>query len=186
MNWLIRIPDLLKGGAAVATIIPVVIGALFWVYRHGFKRGRDQVSHELLRKRFELLYAPMLALFLTRHVTSAKAVMAAYLRSRVRNALSQAKRGRLVSATKALFDRQETKQTAEIEFGGTFPLDQIHRILSGHESYADEQLLEWIARADRSRYEDSEEYGLTDAEYGLFQHIAATHSRLSKRLFPDD
>lgn len=186
MNWLTNVPDAIKIGAALTTIVTALVGAFIWVYRRGLKRGRDALSNELLRKRFELLYAPMFSLFLTRHVTSAKAVLAAYSKQRLKNAFAEASRGHFVRAIKALVDRKETKETAEVEFGGPFPLDQIHAILSGHESYADEQLLDWITRADRSRYEESDEDGLTDSEYGLFRHIAATHSRLNRRLFPND
>jgi hypothetical protein len=42
-------------------------------------------------------------------------------------------------------------------------------------------LLDLIARADRSQYEEPGSSLLTDAEVALFEHIDAQHRRFSRR-----
>ena len=84
---------------------------------------------------------------------------------------------------RALFDRQ-TLASAEVEFGGEFPLMEIVELTRLHAEHADTALLTLVRRADRSRYEDRGSDFLTDAEFALFQHINAEHDRLSCKVAP--
>lgn len=132
--------------------------------------------------RFERIYAPMLSLFLTRHITTSSSIMAPYLGQRLRNARDLFAKHRYIRALKAVFDKQTTEPTAEIEYGGSFPLAHIHKIVKGNEMYCDEKLLNLIARADRSRYEDMPgDSDVTLDELALFQHIAKQHHALTKK-----
>ena len=132
--------------------------------------------------RFERIYAPMYSLFLTRHITTSSSIMAPYLGQRLRKARDLFAKRRYLRALMAVFDKQKTEPVAEIEYGGSFPLGQIHRIVKGSEMYCDENLLHLIARADRSRYEDMAGDGdVTSDELALFQHIAKQHHTLSKK-----
>ena len=94
------------------------------------------------------------------------------------------------AAVRAIGDRRETKEEAEVEFGPGFPLDEIKRILSGNEAYADETLLQLVGRADLSRYERQLDErgeprdGLTDEELELFRHIVEMRSRLAATISP--
>jgi hypothetical protein len=69
-----------------------------------------------------------------------------------------------------------------VEYGGSFPLAQIQKIIKGHEMYCDETLLNLIALADRSRYEDMPAGAdVTSAELALYEHIVKRHRALSKK-----
>lgn len=124
----------------------------------------------------------MYGLFLTRHITTSSSIGSPYLRQRLHNSRELFGRGRYVPALKAIFDKQESEPAGEVEYGGSFPLDQMQRIIKGHEMYCDETLLNLIARADRSRYEDvaggSE---VTSAELALYEHIVKRHRALGKK-----
>jgi hypothetical protein len=87
----------------------------------------------------------------------------------------------LKRAFRALFDRQ-VSTSAQVEFGGEFPLSEIMELMLKNMEHADEELLQLIRRADRSGYEDWDRELMTDAELALFNHINAQHDRLSRRL----
>jgi hypothetical protein len=171
----------------VTTVLKLVEGAWSEFNRKKSAKAAERaLANERQRHRFERIYSPMSALFITTHITSANATLAPFLRQRLEHAWSAAKHGRLKAAVRAISDRRETRETAEVEFGPGFPLDEIKRILSGNEAYADEDLLELVRLADRSRYEvqlsNRHQCSLTDEELGLFRHIARTRSRLAARL----
>jgi hypothetical protein len=84
----------------------------------------------------------------------------------------------LKRAWRALFDRQ-VSSSAEIEFGGDFPLSDIVRTVRDNSQHASVELIRLVNRADRSRYEEPDSSLLTDAEYALFSYIDAQHRRLS-------
>jgi hypothetical protein len=71
--------------------------------------------------------------------------------------------------------------SAEIEYGGGFPLTEITKLACRHPEHADNELLNLINGADRSRYEEAGSDLLTEAEYALFEYIETAHSRLSRR-----
>lgn len=81
-------------------------------------------------------------------------------------------------AFRALRDRQ-VSTSAEVEYGGEFPMAEIHAIVTANPAAAGPTLLNLVRRADRSRHEDPPSHGLLTEEYALFQHIHAQHSQLS-------
>jgi hypothetical protein len=140
----------------------------------------------IVRDRLKLfrLYRPLAALFLTRHVTASSRGAPA-LRQRIENAWSElgAYRKRktgLKRAWCALFER-DGPTTAEIEFGGAFPLDEIRRIACRFPQHASQELLNLVRWADRSEHEESGSQWLTGAEFELFEYIMSEHERLSRR-----
>jgi hypothetical protein len=151
--------------------------------------ARQKASIERSRQKLMCLYRPLASLFFTRHVTIVSACGAPRLRHRVANAWLElgAYRHRMVGvkrALRALFDRQ-TLTSAEVEFGGEFPLMEIVELTRLHAEHADTALLTLVRRANRSRYEDRGSDFLTDAEFALFQHINAEHDRLSCKVAPE-
>jgi hypothetical protein len=76
----------------------------------------------------------------------------------------------LKRAWRALFDRQ-TCSSADVEFGGDFPLSQITEIVKKEAAHTDAELFRLVSRADRSLYEEPDRALLTDNESSLFQHI---------------
>jgi hypothetical protein len=144
---------------------------------------RRSLAHD--RERLLNLYRPLEALFLTRHVTVCTGMASPYLRHRLETARAElgAYRRRSVglkNAWRALFDRQ-ISSSAEVEFGGDFPLSQIIDLVRREAVHADADLFRLVNRADRSRYEEPDRALMTDEEFALFEHIDAEHRRLSTR-----
>jgi branched-subunit amino acid transport protein len=145
-----------------------------------------QVAAERDHKRLTKLYRPFVSLFLTRHVTTSSSTGAPYLRHRIGNAwheLSSYRRMRVgvVRAFHALFDKR-ISSSSEVEFGGDFPLKEILKLTREHSEHADDDLLDLVRRADRSRYEDGDSARLTEEEVALFGHIWEQHKRLTKKV----
>jgi hypothetical protein len=138
------------------------------------------------RLRLEQIYAPIAVLFVRRHVTACTGVSAPRLKHRLSNAWTELFRYRRAfvgvrRALRAIGDRQEST-SAEVEYGGDFPMKEIHARVVANPALAGPVLLNMVRRADRSRYEDGPGSGLlTDEEYALFEHIHAEHHRLAKR-----
>lgn len=147
----------------------------------------EKERHAASRRRRKLiqLYRPLYALFITRHITSSTSCSAPGVHDRIENArdLLHAYRFRRKAWKKpflALWDTQ-CSTTAEIEYGGCFPLDEILRLAQRHPAHADKDLLDHIAAARRSRFEDPPTGDLTEAEYRLFLYIERMHNRLAHR-----
>lgn len=152
-----------------------------YAYSSGFSEAKAEFSASLLRKRYERLYAPMAALFITHHVTTARVVLAPHMKQRIGRAMKALESRNILRALRALADKQQTKERAEIEYGGGFPMSQISSILKGNEALADRDLLDLVRKANRSRYEsDEDENELTDEELALFHHIVTTEAELNK------
>ena len=148
--------------------------------RHEEKRTRDA-------RRFEGIYSPLYNLFLTRHVTTF-ASAAPRLRHRLSNAanaLHNIKRRGAAAAVRAairtLFERPIT--SAEVEYGGVFPLCQIQKIVRAHGQLADDRLLLLLARADRAQYEEATGGGgdMTSVDLELFNYVCDQHTRLNRK-----
>ena len=139
------------------------------------------------RLRLEQIYAPIAVLFVRRHVTACTGVLAPRLKHRLSNAWTELFRYRRAfvgvrRALRAIGDRQEST-SAEVEYGGDFPMKEIHARVMANPALAGPALINLVRRADRSRYEDCRCSGLlTDEEYVLFEHIHAEHQRLARRL----
>ncbi|WP_316395221.1 hypothetical protein [Bradyrhizobium sp. 33ap4] len=173
--------------AMPAALVPVLVlticNVLGWCVTHLVERqmkARDRDRERLLH-----LYRPLISLFLTRHITVSTGAASPYLRHRMENAwdalTSSGRRWRRVKrAWRALFDKQ-ISSSAEVEYGGDFPLDKIIALVRANLRYAEPELQDLISHADRSRYEEYDRAAITDAEYALFDHINRMHRRLSTR-----
>lgn len=170
-----------------ATVTAIV--STFWLaYKAGYKKAKKELQNDFHKMRYEEIYSPMLAMFLTRHVTTSQGIAAGYFRIRLRFFWRYLKKGEIKESITSLWNKRKTKVGAEIEYGGAFPFKEIKNIISGKEKYADNKLLNLIRTVDRSYYEDvSEDHGkyddnmLTDDEYELFTHIADEHYKLKKK-----
>lgn len=132
------------------------------------------------------LYRPLNALFLTRHITVSTGSASPHLRHRLENAWeelgSYGRRSRRIKrAWRALFDKQRSS-SAEVEYGGGFPLAKIIDLVRTNVRYAKPELQDLVNHADRSQYEEFDRALMTDAEYALFEHIDREHRRLSTRV----
>ncbi len=180
------VPESLRSAVPVALTAAAVLLVCNFVGASAsrlFERRRQTLAHD--RKRLLKLYRPLVALFLTRHVTVCTSRGAPYLRLRLQNARRelgsyQRRSVGLKRAWRALFD-QQISSSAEVEFGGDFPLSQIVELVKKEAEHADTELLSYVRRADRSRYEDASCPSMTDEEFELFEHISNEHDRLRAR-----
>ncbi len=150
-----------------------------WMARRDAIRRREQ-------RALTRIYQPIYVLFLTRHVTGVSSVGARRLSDRLANAREalgsfRSRKAGVKAAFKAIFDKKE-HTSAEIEFGGDFPLARIIEIVRANSSVADLRLMKLVRWADRSIYEDEHGGGLmTDAELELLNYVNSRMANLSKR-----
>jgi hypothetical protein len=154
------------------------------ILTHHLENHRRSLAHDRLR--FRTLYRPLTVLLLTRHVTVFTSARYPYLRDRVEHAWAELRHYRRRSvgvkrAWRAVFNRQ-ISSSAEVEFGGDFPLRQIIDLVRNHACHADAKLLRLVSRAHRSRYEEVGGSSMTDEELALYEHIDAEESRLCARV----
>lgn len=180
------VPDTYRALAPLAAFafgmltIARAIGLILSLRNAGFVRRR-----ELARLRLANVYGPLMVLFADRHLYSATVILAPRLRHRVKNAwealISRRRlKAKLKGAWRAIRDRMEST-SAEMEFGGSFPLDEIKEIAFAGQEHADGDLLNLIRRADRSRYEELPSDGaVTKAEFALAEHIFREHESLER------
>jgi len=145
---------------------------------------RRRVAAQRDRPKLLQLYRPLVSLFLTRHIT-ATSRMSPPFSYRVQDAWTELTAHRrwnikLKRALRKLFQR-EISTSAEIEYGGDFPLTQILALTRCCQQHVDTRLLNLVRWADRSRYENFGA-GLTDEELALFEYIHSEHERLSRKL----
>lgn len=113
-----------------------------------------------------------------------------YLRQRAQRAWRSVRNREVKRALQALWNKGESKPSAEIEFGGGFPLQEIKQILAGKEYLADSELIWAVTRADRGRYErwDSGSHPsagtMTGEDLALFEHIVEQYEELGRRFAP--
>jgi hypothetical protein len=136
--------------------------------------------------RLDHLYRPLVTLFLTTHVTVCTGVGAPRFSQRLENSWEELGAYRrpwvgVKRAFRALFERH-ISTSAEVEFGGAFPLSEIVDLMRKRAVQADTELLELARRADRAQYEEPDRGLITDEELSLFEHIHAEHSRLSAKV----
>lgn len=164
-------------------VVLTVFGGLAQISAHLQSRRQAQGVED--RERLQSVYAPLVALFIRRHVTACTGVGAPRFRHRFANARGELFRYRRLRvgmrrAIKALGDRQSST-SAEVEYGGEFPLSEIHSLVAAKPAIAGPELLNLVRRADRSQYEDGPRSGLlTDEEFALFEHVHREHDRLTR------
>jgi len=168
--------------SAIAAALTLIGGAYAFGRNAGYKQAKRDLTNERDAKRFTEIYAPLMGLFTTCHITTVTGRGAPYLRQRIRNAWRLLRTMKLAQAMLALFDRQDLGVSGEVEYGGSFPLSSITQHLQGREQFADQLLIGLVARANRAQYEDQpNDSELTSADLSLFEHICEQHEVLSRR-----
>ncbi|QUS38083.1 hypothetical protein RPMA_03850 [Tardiphaga alba] len=185
--FLLGLPEVMRPSVPVALLLVTTLticNLLSLWFAHVAERQRRSRAGDL--DRLVHLYRPLKALFLTRHPTVCTGIGSPYLRQRIENAWAAlGAYGRLSRrvkrALRALFDKQRSS-SAEIEYGGSFPMSEIIKIVRAKVRYANPELHDLVNQADRSRYEEYDNILMTDAEYALLEHIDREHRSLSKRV----
>ena len=185
--FLLALPETARQNFPVALFVVATLticNLLSLWFAHVAERRQQSLARD--RERLLRLYRPLAALFLTRHITVCTGTGSPYLRHRVENAWealgAYGRRSRRIKrAFYALFDKQRSS-SAEVEYGGGFPLAEITKLVSTKVRYAEPKLQDLINRAGRSQYEEYGNSLMTDAEYALFEHIDGEHRRLSARV----
>ena len=148
--------QILDWASKIAPIIVVagaLIGTHIWAYRLGRNKAEKEVRKEALLNRYKLIYAPLNALLLGKHITISRAVLYPRVSQRVKRAWSDIKKLNFKTGFHKLIDKYSTKPGAEVEFGGPFPLPEMRKIIKDHAEWADKKLLIILQQADRSRYD---------------------------------
>lgn len=173
--------------------IITIISTLIATHRYAYKRGQKNADNDFKRlarqNRYKLIYAPLRKLLLDKHVTSAIWVQFPRFSQRMKRATKDLKRLKFKSAYIKLKDKNGGKPSAEVEFGGDFPLEEIRKIVEENIQWADSKLIGLVQRADRAQYEQHNgDYApyynqlMTDEEFELFNHVFDNFSALNKIL----
>lgn len=180
---------------SVITIISTLVTTHVWAYRAGRKKADNDFKRVSRENKYKLVYAPMRKLLIEKHLTTAIFVKYPFFRQRLKRATPYFKKLKLKKGFEILRDKNGGKPSAEIEFGGKFPLDSIKEILNQNIAWADSKLINLIQHADRSRYEghydpseNNRRYSneLTNDEFELADYIFETFNKLNKKLITDD
>jgi hypothetical protein len=139
------------------------------------------------------LYAPLYAELMNIHVVTATSVLAPKFRDRWENAVDKLRtiksrslsirrrRAVLKAAWTALFDRQETEERGEVEYGGAFPIDEIDRLVRDNPLNCDDTLLTLVRRAISTRIENGvSPHDVTPDDVRLYRHIFQQRDRLKR------
>ena len=132
------------------------------------------------------LYAPMHVELMKIHLMTVNSRLAPRFRARWENALDKLrtiKRRRIAlnAACKALFDTRETEERGEVEYGGTFPIDRIERLVHDHPLHCDDKLLMLLRQAISTRIQDAAApHDVTADDVRLFRHIFRQRDRLKR------
>ncbi|MGV6873880.1 hypothetical protein ACUSIJ_14480 [Pseudochelatococcus sp. B33] len=170
--------------AAFSFSILTLASALIWVASS--RQAKRTREHARDAERFTKIYRPLYALFLTHHIAIHRVMGCPKLSQRIARAWSEFRhyrywKARFRHGLAALSDRK-ISYSAEVEFGGSFPLAEINRVVNENLSIADSELLELLRRANRSTYEyDGNADALTGEERELFTHVVGQHEFLRKR-----
>ena len=168
--------------AAIAAALTISGGAYALGRNNGYRQAMHDLNNERESKRFAEIYAPLIGLLTTCHITTSCARVAPYLRQRLWNAIKLLKEIKIAPAIRALLDKQDLGTSGEVEYGGSFPLSAITRHIKGREHFADKRLIMLVAHANRAQFEDQPEgSNLTKADLALFDHISRQHEILAGR-----
>lgn len=170
---------------SVVAGVVTICGVAGTSYGIGFSKGasktRIKLNNDRRKARFEKIYAPAFALFLTRHITTASGALTPHFRQRFREAAKALKQGRFLFACRALVDKQYLEELGEVEYGKPFPLSEITALVNNHSRFADSRLGLLVEKANRAKYEEpNPDRLLTNAELKLFYHVVHEYQLLSR------
>jgi hypothetical protein len=157
-------------------------------YGLGRRAGRTEalksIRAERHRQRLERLYAPLRALLIDVHLTTATLIKYPSVGARLRHAWRMRKLQGVRQAMRALADKGSSS-SHEVEYGGDFPLQEIADIVKANAEVADPELMQLVQRARRARYEDppaSNASDVTDEEMALAYHVLQQFARLEREV----
>ncbi len=140
------------------------------------------------QERFTKVYAPLRKLLLGLYTTSSSSVRYPYFRMRLKRAFPHLKHGALGLFMNTISDKGISESRPEVEFG-SYPLDEIEKIVKDNLAYCDSKLVDHLQSALRSRLErgshcyhgePDDEDELDWAEEALLDHIFREYDRLAR------
>ena len=163
-----------------------IYGGYRWSFNKGYRAAKDKILENHYRQQYRKIYAPLRSLFLDIQITSSSSMRFPYLSQRLKRAFRLARLGKFKKSTAAIVDRGISAPSAEIEFGGGFPLGQIKKTLISHPSLANPEIMDLYQLVDRAQYESqmrgrSYERELLPEEFELFLHTVRRYEQLIKR-----
>jgi len=178
------LPEIAKVAGASITALAVLVGVFRWTYNKGVKDGQRKVMYARDREALEKLYAPLVALLIGVHVSSATSVMYSTIDRRFKHAVEIFReRTYLKSKIKgfwhALFDRGVSEPSVGVEYGDSFPTSKIGETIKRSTHLASPILLALYKNAARDEIEGD---AMSAAHLKLLDHIYNEHERLTNRL----
>jgi hypothetical protein len=175
--------------ATIFSIFAVVCAAdLTFRNAVAYRKVRKKREKTLVSNRYFRVYAPLFAEIIKIHVTTAQACGAPRFRDRLENSREYLFGIRnhipaIKSAWRALFYRRVSEETGEVEFGGSFPIGSLRRIVNLNLTCCDNRLIELIMQSERTRvdHEVGDNY-LTRQDVDLYRYIISEHARLKKQI----
>ena len=183
---MITILKVLEDNAAVISVATIWIGSVLGAYKLGHAMALRSRKREALQNRFDLIYAPLRAVVLGKHISTAQVIFYPKFSQRLRRAWPKLRAFEFRDALKRLSDKSGRKPTAEIEFGGALPYDTIRQTVKQNTRWADTKLLSLLQWTDRAHYESPgvDDSILIDEEYELIDHIYDMYYKLNHKLLP--
>lgn len=149
---------------------------------------RSTARMESARRSLDQLYVYLESLLSRCHVTRCRVVLAPSITMRIGNALPLLRRGRLLPGVRAMFDKRASDWSAEVEHGRPFPLAAIAHVVDQRRRFADNDLVDLVASAERARFEKAEferehrdVWSLSAQELALFDHIVKRTAELRRQ-----
>jgi hypothetical protein len=149
-------------------------------------RAKRMRRHE--ENLYRNVYSPLYAELMKIQIITSSATLAPYLRQRAEKAWAKFraiknKRIAIKIAWITLFDKQITKETGEVDYGGVFPIERINHVVHATLAYCDDELFRLTSRAVNNRKEEHINSGeVTYDDVLLFRHIIKQRDRLRKSL----
>jgi len=153
-------------------------------------RARRKKWYQHQKALYSQVYVPLYKQLMEIHIITSNAMLAPFLRVRLKNAGWELRNNRrkgaaLWAAWKAIFDRKITKEKGEVDYGGTFPIGMIEYIVRSNISFCDEQLAVLMHRA--VNYRKEERVGtddLSEDDVALYNYIVKRRDQLKRIVYP--
>jgi hypothetical protein len=176
-------------------------GPLFWLDAVGFSilsaafivehvarhiRARAERRRLLYKKQYYTIYLPLYRELFGLKITTSSSMGAPFFSQRIGNAYrvlttTQRQTRAIKGAWRALFDKEETPTTGDVEYGGRFPLREIGLVAKQNLGHSDLALTRLISCAERTRIEDGSRLSeMTADDVRLYDHIVNQYQRLKQ------
>jgi len=149
----------------VCTVLTMLVGSHLWIYKTGQNKLNKGFKASSKEYRYSLVYAPLRKLLIDKHISIAQSIRYPYFFQRFKRAKLDMSRFRIKLALSKLFDKYGGHPSIGLDYGDSFPLNEIQTIAESNIQWADKKLLDLIQFANRSKYEQMHLSQFNDSVY---------------------